>query len=148
MLNSWKSIGYDVATIIVAVIAMTGPSKGQSTAPTVECQLGYSSRWGSSWCDLGHPQDISAGSTVEIHLKPGGAKKVLVRFLASQDDPNNNVGIVGGMFEVPSDGIVRLPLTKDRKDIKQISVHGGPRAWDTDLGQENGPAIIQGITVK
>ena len=113
----------------------------------LDCELGSSTRWGSSWCNLKPPADFSGGSTVEINIDPDGAKVVLVRFLSSGNDPNEPLGIIGGKRPVPADGKVVIKLDHDYKNIGQISVHGGPGPWDYNLGRDNKGAVIQSISV-
>jgi hypothetical protein len=134
-----------VAGVGLLVAAM--PVRADTALDALNCQIGSSVRWGSSWCNLNPPKDFSAGSTMEININPDGAQVVLVRLLAQDAEANDPLGIVGGKRPVPRDGKIVLKLDRDYKNIKQISVHGGTAAWDYSLGESNKGALIQGVVI-
>jgi len=105
-------------------------------------EIGASSRWGSGWLDLAAPTDFLKGD--RIRLKIGGsASKILVRLLPKGQDPGTSIGLIGGTITVPEDRIVEVTLKYDRREIIQVSVHGGPNPWNRPLGGGNGPATIE-----
>ncbi len=105
-------------------------------------EIGASPRWGSGWLDLAVPTDFLKGD--RIRLKIGGsASKILVRLLPRGRSPDTSTGLIGGTITVPEDRIVEVTLKYDRREIIQISVHGGPNPWNRPLGGGNGPATIE-----
>ena len=131
--------------VIGAGLFTVGVVHAADTTEKLHCQIGFSSRWGASWCDLKSPMDFPSGTTIEISIDPNGAQVVLVRFLGKDDDPNEPLGIVNGKQPVKN-GKILLTLDHDYINIKQISVHGGPGPWNHDLGENNKGAIIQSIS--
>jgi hypothetical protein len=117
-----------------------------TTTGALNCRIGTSSQWGSSWCDLQPALDLAANSTIEIHIDPHGASVVLVRLLPEGGDPDSPNGIVGGATPV-TNGTILIPLSETYTNIKQISVHGGPNPWDYNLGVNNKGAKIINIIV-
>ena len=117
-------------------------------AGTLSCKIGFSPKFGSSWCDLSPPQDFAAGTTLDITLAAGGAKRVLVRLLPADQSPDEPVGIIGSPIDVPINNVVRIAMPTTVKTVKQISVHGGPAPWDIDLGSNNGNARITKVAVQ
>ena len=83
----------------------------------------------------------------QLQLRVGGtAHSILVRFLSKGDNPNDPVGIDGGVVKVSEDRVVQVTLEEDHADVVQISVHGGPNPWNLyPLGGDNGPATILSI---
>ncbi len=130
---------------LLAVVGFTLILSGMdSFAQPLGCEYGSSSQWGSGWCNLNPPRTFS--SKMCLRLKIGGsASKVLIRLLNRNDDPGQLVGIVGGIQDVPESRQIVLELTRDFTDIKQISIHGNPKAWSYDLGPGNGPAKIESV---
>ena len=80
----------------------------------------------------------------KLRLRVGGtATKILVRLLSRGTDPNEPIGIVGGIVDVPKDRTVEIDLNTNFNDVVQISVHGGSNPWGLySLGQGNGPATL------
>jgi hypothetical protein len=72
---------------------------------------------------------------------------VVVRLLAVGQQPDDPVGIIGNPITVPANNVVRVTLPASMTNIKQISVHGGKKAWDIDLGTNNQNAHIASIRV-
>lgn len=106
-------------------------------------EIGSSPRWGSGWLDLVTPTDFSKGDRLRLRIG-GTASKILVRLLPEGKFPDSSVGIMNGPITVPENRIVEVVLDMDRKDIIQISVHGGPNPWGNfPLGGGNGPAILE-----
>lgn len=105
-------------------------------------EIGSSPRWGSGWLDLEAPTDFLKGDRVRIKVG-GSASKILVRLLSKGRSPDTSAGRIGGTITVPEDRIVEVTLKYDRKEIIQVSVHGGPNPWNIPLGGGNGPATIE-----
>lgn len=104
--------------------------------------IGYSDQWGSSWFDLGSIADFNKGDMIRVTLQDNRATSVLIRLLREGQSPENPVGIVGGRAVPVVNGSVTVTLQQDYPRIKQISVHGGRKAWHFDLGASNGPARV------
>ncbi len=110
-------------------------------------EIGSSPRWGSGWLDLATVTDFTAGDVLRLRIG-GTASKVLVRLLPEGKFPDSSVGIVGSAVTVPENRIVEVVLDNDRKNILQISVHGGPNPWGMfPLGGGNGPATLESATL-
>ncbi len=105
-------------------------------------EIGSSPRWGSGWLDLEAPTDFLKGDRVRIKVG-GSASKILVRLLSKGRSPDTSVGLIGGTITIPEDRIVEVTLKYGRKEIIQVSVHGGPNPWNIPLGGGNGPATIE-----
>ncbi len=105
-----------------------------------------SPRWGSGWIDLRQPTTFESGTCLNLAIG-GTATKVLVRFVQVDDDPNRPVGIVGGIRDLSGSRDVSVQLKRRFPNIKQISVHGNPKAWHFDLGNKNGPATLEAISI-
>jgi len=105
---------------------------------------GASARWGSGWIDLDQGIDLKKGD--HLRLKVGGtANKVLVRFLDDLNRADDPVGVEGGIRDVPKDRVVEVTLAEDHPRVKQISVHGGSRAWNWSFPGDNGPAALEAV---
>jgi hypothetical protein len=120
-----------------------------STSPSwfaLAGDAGSSSQWGSGWFDLASPRDFPKGERIQLHVG-GTAEKILVRLLAKGMSPDSSRGLLGGTISVPEDRIVEVTVDVDRKSVTQISVHGGPNPWSKPLGQTNGPATLEAVSV-
>lgn len=125
-------------------------SQKQETAPeakheskVLDGEVGSSSRWGSGWINLAAVTNFSAGDVLRLRIG-GTANKVIVRLLPEGKSPDSSVGVVGGTIKVPENRIVDVTLDEDRRDIIQISVHGGPNPWDRfPLGGDNEGATLE-----
>lgn len=105
-------------------------------------EIGSSPRWGSGWLDLSVPTDFLNGDRIQIKVG-GSATKVLFRLLSRGQSPGTSAGRIGGTITVPEDRIIEVTLKYDRKEIIQVSVHGGPNPWNIPLGGGNGSATIE-----
>ena len=106
--------------------------------------MGTSARWGSAWLDLPAPENFGQGTTLQITLTDQKAKRVLVRLLPAGSPPGEPDGVVG-TYDVPENRTLDVPLKSAHPAVQQISVHGGPKAWDYELGPGNGPAKLAAI---
>src|ERR1019366_3360778 len=98
--------------------------------------------WGSGWCDLPSPTNFSKGEHLKLTVG-GTADKIVVRLLQQGVPPDTSAGVIPGVVAVPKARIVEVTIPNDRKQIIQISVHGGPNPWGQyPLGGRNGPATI------
>jgi hypothetical protein len=103
---------------------------------------GSSSQWGSGWISFAPAVDFAKGEHLKL-LIGGSADKILVRLLPKAASPDTSVGLIGGVINVPKSRIVEVTLPEDRKQVVQISVHGGPNPWGSfPLGGGNGPATL------
>lgn len=106
---------------------------------------GSSSQWGSGWMLFAPAVDFKKGDKLRIIIG-GTAKKVVVRLLPKGRSPDTSVGVIGGPVIVPSTRVVEVTLSEDRKQVVQISVHGGVNPWNEfNLGGDNGSATIVSI---
>lgn len=130
-----------------AVAAKPKPAatSNETTIPLMG-EIGSSARWNSGWLDLTTPTDFLDGDRVRISVG-GSATKVLVRLLSRGQSPDTGSGRIGGTIAVPGDRNIEISLKYDRKEIVQVSVHGGPDAWGIPLGGGNGPATIEEIEI-
>ena len=112
-------------------------------AETLDGEPGSSSRWGSGWIDLLPEVHLKRGDQLQLRVG-GSAKKVLVRILRDLRMADEPVGVEGGVRDVPVNRIVKVVLERDYSAVRQISVHGGPRAWSWSLG-DNGAATLVSV---
>jgi len=97
--------------------------------------------WAAAWRDLTPSVVFKAGDRLCIRIT--GSESVLIRLLPVGTDPNQPVGVVGGIRNVPSSGAVDVTLASDHGLTSQISVHGGPTAWHWQFPAGNGaPHIV------
>jgi len=122
------------------------PFLGVGMEPSVHSLSGKtdaSSRWGSGWLDLETPTDFEKGDVLRLSIG-GKAQKVLVRLLPQGRPPDSSTGILRRAIPVPNNRVVEVTISSDRKDIIQISVHGGSNPWGKfSLGPDNGSATIE-----
>lgn len=112
----------------------------QTDFVTINGLTDESGEWGSGYIDLESMITLKKGTTLKVEVG-GEAKKVLVRILVNGKSHDQAVGILG-KFDVPENRIVEVKLAQDFKNIKQISVHGSPKAWSYSLGAANGNATL------
>jgi hypothetical protein len=106
----------------------------------LEGSIGASAQWGSGWLDLSTRPKLSAGAKLRIAVG-GSARKVLIRVLREGEGADSPTGVLGS-YEIPEDRVVVATAASPFENVKQISVHGGRRAWDWQLGEDNGPATL------
>lgn len=112
-------------------------------AQTLAGATGSSSQWGTGWLDLAPAVDFAKGEHLKLFIG-GSADKIIVRLLPKGASPDTSAGIIPGVVNVPKSRIVEITLPEDRKQVVQISVHGGPNPWGKfPLGGGNGPATIE-----
>ena len=126
----------------VAVKPKSAPTTKEEITIPLLGEIGSSPRWGSGWLDLTTPTDFLNGDRIRITVG-GSATKVLVRLLSKGQSPDTSAGRIGGTITVPEDRIIEVTLKYDRKEIIQVSVHGGPNPWNIPLGGGNGPATLE-----
>lgn len=126
----------------VAVKPKSAPTTKEEITIPLLGEIGSSPRWGSGWLDLATPTDFLNGDRFRIKVG-GSAIKVLVRLLSEGQFPDTSAGRIGGTITVPEDRIIEITLKYDRREIIQISVHGGPNPWNIPLGGGNGPATLE-----
>ena len=132
-----------VVTLILTLAILISQ---RALAQSLDGYYDSSARWGSSWIDLRQPTTFESGTCLHLAIG-GGASKILIRFLRVDDDPNRPVGILDGIHVVPDSREIVVRLSRRFANIKQISVHGNPKAWHYDLGSKNGPAILESIKI-
>ncbi|MCP4373919.1 MAG: hypothetical protein GY797_38320 [Deltaproteobacteria bacterium] len=130
-------------TFLCAIFVLIGQN---AFAQSLDGSYGSSPRWGSSWLELRQPTTFESGTCLHFVISDG-ASKILIRFLRVDDDPNQPVGLYDGIHEVPESREIVVMLSRQFANIKQISIHGNPKAWHYDLGGNNGPAILETITI-
>ncbi len=136
-----KQVENTVSTTAKPDAVAVKPISKEITIPLMG-EIGSSDRWGSGWLDLTTPTDFLNGDRVRITVG-GSATKVLVRLLSKGQSPDTSAGRIGGTITVPEDRIIEVTLKYDRKEIIQVSVHGGPNPWNIPLGGGNGPATLE-----
>lgn len=127
------------------------PKETETQAPasthseSLQGRVGSSTQWGSGWLDLNAVTSFKSGEKLQFRVG-GTAHSILIRFLPEGANPNDPVGIDGGIIKVPEDRIVQVTLQEDHENVEQISVHGGPNPWDLyPMGDDNGPVTIQNV---
>jgi hypothetical protein len=124
---------------ILYLLALPCPVNAQVLAGAT----GSSSQWGAGWLDLAPPVDFAKGDRLKLFIG-GSATKVVVRLLPRGAPPDTSVGIIADVIDVPRSRIVEITIPEYRKQVVQISVHGGPNPWGRfPLGGGNGPATIE-----
>jgi hypothetical protein len=127
-------------SLITAVILVTTFSLAQ--AQKLKGTTGSSAQWSSGWLTLNSATNFSKGDHLKL-VVGGSANKIVVRLLAKGAAPETSAGAVGA-FDVPKDHVVDVVIPDDRKDVIQISVHGGANPWgEFPLGDGNGAATIK-----
>lgn len=118
------------------------PEDGAECTP-LEGLIGASDEWGSGWIVLERLTDFPAKA--ELRFEVGGtAEKILVRLLRAGADPNTAAGELG-KYDVPGDRHLAVKLPSARREITQISVHGGPKPFGRSLKPGNGGATIESV---
>ena len=136
-----KLLSSVIVLVILVLVMLPVPLRAESLAGAT----GSSSKWGSGWLDLAPPVDFAKGERLKL-LIGGSAKKVLVRLLPQGAPPDTTAGLIGGAITVSQSRVVEIKLPEDRKQVVQISVHGGPNPWKQfPLGGGNGPATIVSV---
>ena len=132
-----------LGVITAVVLALCFGASVQVKAETIMGTTGSAPQWGSGWMILGPPIDFAKGDKLRVTVG-GSAKRIVLRLLPKNQPPDSSAGVVGGPIDVPSTRVIEVVLTEDRKQVSQISVHGGPNPWNEyDLGGGNGPATIK-----
>ena len=132
--------------IFAVFVTMAGPSL--ACAQKLQGTTGKSAQWGSGWLDLASPLSISKGQHLVLSIG-GTATKIIVRLLPEGASADTTVGVIPEPVAVPKSRIVDIVVPDDRKQVIQISVHGGPNPWGQfPLGEGNGPATIQSAELK
>jgi hypothetical protein len=117
------------------------PQGAKMTWQRIPGTPGVDGRYGSGYLDLATPVTFVQGERLRLRIG-GTAKKVVVRLLPTGSSPSEAVGIID-TFDIPPDRALVLTLDSQHPQIRQISVHGGPKPWDIyDLGGGNGPATL------
>lgn len=127
-----------------SVHAASAVQDSQNTKPTwtrIPGTPGADPRYGSGFLDLASLATFAQGEKLRLRIG-GTAEKVVVRLLPAGQNPSEAVGIID-TFAVPKDRVLVLTLESEHPNVRQVSVHGGPRPWDLyDLGGGNGPATL------
>jgi hypothetical protein len=117
------------------------PGDAKSEWQRISGSPGVDDQYASGYIDFAKVQSFLQGE--QLRLKIGGtAQKVVVRLLPSGGNPTSAIGVLDE-YSVPKDRVLILRLSSAHVDIRQLSVHGGPKPWDLyDLGGGNGPATL------
>ena len=133
--------------ILVLLPVYLFAASGQTAFQLLSGESGSDSRWGSGWVDLDVPTDFNKGDKLQLTLG-GSAKKVKIRFLPKGSSSDSRAGIMNKIVTIPKNRVVEVTLKTNRKNIVQISVHGGPNPWGKyPLGADNGSATLDSISV-
>ena len=128
--------------IAVAILAVVVFGVGAAQAQKLKGETGSSAQWSSGWLTLKSMTNFSKGDHLKL-VVGGPATKIVVRLLARGAAPETSAGAIG-VFDVPKDHVVDVVIPDDRKDVIQISVHGGSNPWGQfPLGDGNGAATIK-----
>ena len=128
-----------------AVVASTaGPPMQAGHCARLNGRTGVQSGFGAGWLDLDPPADFDVGTRLSIKVG-GTASNILVRLLPQGSNPNTPIGILepSPVAVPPRDRVVNVTLQAHQVEIRQISVHGSPTAFERSLGQGNGPATLE-----
>ncbi len=126
---------WNVAIATLIAISFFRPATAQTlSGPNGS---GAGAGWQSSWLDLKPALSFKKGETLRIKLD-GNAENFIVRLLPASSDPSSSDGIEGPVRKVPASGTLDVRLERDHPNIKQISLHAGPEAWERPLGPTNG----------
>lgn len=151
-----NDLGKSVSRIegrVETLIALQGKvEKIEKRVETVEDEVslltGKSKKHGSGWISFDPPKNLKAGNRLELFIG-GSAEKVIVRLLPEGKSPDFPVGVLPEMFVVPDNRVLSVVLKKNHKSVTHVSVHGGPNPWGKFfLGEKNGPATLERISVK
>jgi hypothetical protein len=134
-----------IATPAAAPAVVPTPPSKNGTCQLLAGDAGVDKKYASGWLDLSGLTTFHSGSSLRLTIG-GTAKKILVRLLPSGKSPDQKVGVLG-VYAVPKDRILTVPIVNTLSDIVQISVHGGPQAWDVRLGPGNGAATLEQVEV-
>lgn len=140
----YSNSGRNVRTMCISLaVLILLALPGTLSAEYLAGATGSSSQWGSGWLDFAPPVDFAKGERLKL-LIGGSADKILVRLLPKGAPPDTTTGLIGEAINVSKSRIVEITLPEDRKQVVQISVHGGPNPWGRfPLGGGNGPATIE-----
>jgi len=137
-----KSLRKLLAAAAAALAVCNATVAGEVAAQRFAGSIGSSPQWGSAWIDLASPVDLEKGEKLRIKLG-GSAEKVLVRLLPKGASPDADTGIVGGPISVAQGRIIEIIVLEPKRQIVQITVHGGPNPWGRyPLGAANGPVTV------
>lgn len=137
-----KSTLTKTASIVAVVLVLTTGASAEQLTGKIGSASGPD--WQSSWIDLTKAANFQRGEKLKITLR-GSAENIVVRLLPSGAHPSSSDGIVGEVWKMPKDGILQVQLPEERRNVVQISVHGGQKAWDISLGSRNGPVTLVGV---
>ncbi len=153
MISQSQCIKNAIAVAIVGLAAfppMTPSAAQSSSSPVQVRQLhgepgeGAGPGFASGWIDLSPAEDFRAGDRLRI-LVGGTARRVLVRLLPRGVPPTLSAGILGAPVDVPASRQIEVEIADPKKDIWQISVHGGTHPFKVPLGADNGPATLVSV---
>jgi len=137
-----KRIITKTVVLLAMVLALTTAANADKLAGKFGSASGAD--WQSSWIDLSEATNFGQGDKLRITLR-GSAENIVLRLLPSGAHPSSSDGIVGGVRQMPRNGVLEIQLSEERHDVVQISVHGGQKAWNISLGSQNGPVTLVGV---
>jgi hypothetical protein len=137
-----KNVFTKTALTLTIVLALTAVAGAEQL--TGKIGSGSGPDWQSSWIDLTKETNFRRGEKLKMTLR-GSAENVVVRLLPSGAHPSSSDGIIGDVKKMPRDGVLQIQLPEEHLNVVQISVHGGPKAWDISLGSKNGPVTLVGV---
>lgn len=109
-----------------ATLDLTQPARAETLVGT--SGKGAGAGWVAAWIDLSQPAAFSNGEAVRLRVS--GARWVRVRCLpvGASPPPPKELGIEGGVREVPENGGLHITLGSDHPRVEQIAVHAGASA--------------------
>ena len=128
--------------ILTTVLVLTTVASAEQLTGKIGSASGPD--WQSSWIDLTKATNFARGENIKITLR-GSAENIVIRLLPSGAHPSSSDGIVGDVRKMPKDGVLRIQVPEERRNVVQISVHGGQKAWNINLGSKNGPVTLVGV---
>lgn len=141
-MRSTSRLGLSIIFGSLITVIRLAPSAAVA-ADTLAGAIDSSPKWGSGWIDFAPPVDFMEGDHLKLFIG-GSPDKIVVRLLPKSAAPDISAGVVGGATDVPKSRILEIVLPQDRKQVVQLSVHGGPNPWGKfPLGGGNGPATLE-----
>ncbi len=137
-----KSVLTRTVFVVTVVLMLVATASAEQLKGKIGSAAGPD--WQSSWIDLISMTNFRRGEKLKIAVH-GSAENVVVRLLPQGIHPSSSEGIVGDVMKVPKNGVLEVQLKEERRNVVQISVHGGQKAWDISLGSKNGPVTLTSV---
>jgi hypothetical protein len=143
-----SSGGFVTSLVLAACLAGTSSFSEGSDWQRIDGTPKAQKEFHSSYINVPDTTSFRTGERLRFNLN-GTAKQVIVRLLPSDGSYDSPTGVIDKKLPVvkTQDGnYVEVVLTEDRPNVKQLSVHGGPRPFDMwALGGDNGDPILTSV---